>query len=177
MAYLMGDAAAQNLVMKKYDGELRSALFGIGKEIYRFAWDPDRDRIMPGSVSTCSIRGTCGWPDLACNEKNFMAAARFYMREYAVAFSGFIRDREVPPARQTVLCERFLAGFECRTRSLLFRYRRQREDLMRFSPPIPARYRFQEKGLFVMKSLAWQADNLDVFRDLFIRNVNGGGKC
>ena len=177
MAYLMGDAAAQNLVMKKYDSELKSALFGIGKEIYRFAWDPDRDRIMPGSVSTCSIRGTCGWPDLTCSEKNFMAAARFYMREYAAAFSGFMRDREVPPARQTVLCERFLAGFECRTRSLLFRYRRQREELMRFSPPIPARYRFQEKGLFVMKSLAWQADNLDVFRDLFIRNMNGGGRC
>lgn len=177
MAYLMGDAAAQNLVMKKYDSELKSALFGIGKEIYRFAWDPDRDRIMPGSVSTCSIRGTCGWPDLTCSEKNFMAAARFYMREYAAAFSGFMRDREVPPARQTVLGERFLAGFECRTRSLLFRYRRQREELMRFSPPIPARYRFQEKGLFVMKSLAWQADNLDVFRDLFIRNMNGGGRC
>ncbi len=177
MAYLMGDAAAQNLVMKKYDSELKSALFGIGKEIYRFAWDPDRDRIMPGSVSTCSIRGTCGWPDLTCSEKNFMAAARFYTREYAAAFSGFMRDREVPPARQTVLCERFLAGFECRTRSLLFRYRRQREELMRFSPPIPARYRFQEKGLFVMKSLAWQADNLDVFRDLFIRNMNGGGRC
>ena len=177
MAYLMGDAAAQNLVMKKYDSELKSALFGIGKEIYRFAWDPDRDRIMPGSVSTCSIRGTCGWPDLTCSEKNFMAAARFYTREYAAAFSGFMRDREVPPARQTVLGERFLAGFECRTRSLLFRYRRQREELMRFSPPIPARYRFQEKGLFVMKSLAWQADNLDVFRDLFIRNMNGGGRC
>ena len=78
---------------------------------------------------------------------------------------------------QTVLCERFLAGFESRTRSLLFRYRRQREDLMRFAPPIPARYRFQEKGMFVMKSLAWQADNLDIFRDLFIRNANGGGKC
>jgi hypothetical protein len=110
-------------------------------------------------------------------EKNFMTLARFYMREYAAAFSAFIRDRQVPPARQTVLSERFLAGFECRTRSLLFRYRRQREELMRFSPPIPARYMFPEKGLFVMKSLAWQADHLDVFRDLFIRNVNGGGKC
>ena len=177
VAYLMGDAAAQNLVMKKYDCGLKSALFGIGKEIYRFAWDPEKDRILPNSVSTCSIRGTCGWPDLSCTEKNFMAAARFYMREYAVAFLSFVRDRQVSAARQTVLCERFLAGFESRTRSLLFRYRRQREDLMRFAPPIPAHYRFQEKGMFVMKSLAWQADNLDVFRDLFIRNVNGGGKC
>ena len=177
VAYLMGDAAAQNLAMKKYDAERKSALFGIGKEIYRFAWDPEKDRIMPNSVSTCSIRGTCGWPDLSCTEKNFMAAGRFYMREYAVAFLSFLRDRQVSAARRTVLCERFLAGFESRTRSLLFRYKRQREDLMRFSPPIPAHYRFMEKGLFVMKSLAWQAENLDIFRDFFIRNVNGGGKC
>ena len=132
---------------------------------------------MPSSVSTCSIRGTCGWPDLACTEKNFLAAARFYMREYAVAFGRFVSDRQVAPARKTVLCERFLSGFESRTRSLLFRYRRQLEDLVRFSPPIPSHYRFQEKGLFVMKSLAWQADHLDEFRHLFIRYLNGRGKC
>jgi hypothetical protein len=76
-----------------------------------------------------------------------------------------------------VLCERFLSGFESRTRALLFRYRRQREELIRFSPPIPAKYKFAEKGLFVMKSLQWQAEHLDLFRDLFICFVNGGDKC
>jgi hypothetical protein len=173
----MGDAAAQNLVMKKYDPELKSALYGIGKEIYRFAWDPDLDRIMPSSVSTCSIRGTCGWPDITCCEKNYLAAARFYMAEYAKAFDSWMRARQVPPPRRTVLCERFLSGFESRTRSLLFRYRRRREELIRFSPPIPAKYQFAEKGLFVMRSLQWQAEQLDVFRDLFIRFLNGGCKC
>ena len=177
VAYLMGDAAAQNLVMKKYDSVRKSALYGIGKEIYRFAWDPELDRIMPGSVSTCSIRGTCAWPDLSCTEKNFREAARFYMKEYAVSFYEQLRRRNVSPARRTVLCEKFLSGFESRTRALLFRYRRQREELIRFSPPIPATYRFAEKGLFVMRSLQWQAEHLDVFRDLFIRFVNGAGKC
>ena len=173
VAYLMGDAAAQNLVMKKYDSEMKSALYGIGKEIYRFAWDPDLDRIMPNSVSTCSIRGTCAWPDLSCTEKNFLDAAKFYMREYAKFFREWLNEREVPPARRTVLCERFLAGFESRTRALLFRYKRQREELIRFSPPIPAKYKFPEKGLFVMKSLQWQAEHLDISRDFFIRFMNG----
>jgi hypothetical protein len=173
VAYLMGDAAAQNLVMKKYDSEMKSALYGIGKEIYRFAWDPDLDRIMPNSVSTCSIRGTCAWPDLSCTEKNFLDAAKFYMREYAKSFREWLIEREVPPARRTVLCERFLAGFESRTRALLFRYKRQREELIRFSPPIPAKYKFPEKGLFVMKSLQWQAEHLDISRDFFIRFMNG----
>ena len=177
IAYLMGDAAAQNLVMKKYDSALKSALFGIGKEIYRFAWDPELDRIMPNSVSTCSIRGTCGWPDLSCTDKNFLAAARFYMREYARSFGGWMRENNVPAARRTVLGERFLAGFESRTRALLFRYRRKLEELVRFSPPIPEKYRFRDKGFFVMKSLNWQAEHLDVFRDLFIRFLNGAGKC
>jgi hypothetical protein len=95
------------------------------------------------------------------------------MREYAKSFREWLIEREVPPARRTVLCERFLAGFESRTRALLFRYKRQREELIRFSPPIPAKYKFPEKGLFVMKSLQWQAEHLDISRDFFIRFMNG----
>ena len=76
-----------------------------------------------------------------------------------------------------MLCERFLAGFESRTRSLTFRFTRQREDLIRFSPPIPERYAFAERGRFVIKSLLWQAENMDVFRDLFLRFVNSRTSC
>jgi len=177
IAHLMGDAAAQNLMMKKYDAKKKSALFGIGKEIYRFAWDSERDRILPNSVSTCSIRGSCGWPDLACTEKNYRAAAKFYMRSYARTFMAWTAERDIPPARRTVLCERFLAGFESRTRSLAFRFARQREELIRFSPPIPERYAFPERGRFAIKSLQWQVEHLDVFRDLFLRSVNGCIKC
>ena len=36
LATLMGDAAAQNMAMKKYDSETQSPLFGVGKEIYEF---------------------------------------------------------------------------------------------------------------------------------------------
>lgn len=177
IAFLMGDAAAQNLMMKKYDAAKKSTLFGVGKEIYRFAWDPERDRIMPSSVSICSVRGSCGWPDRACTEKNFRAAARFYMRAYAKTFLEWTEERAITPARRTMLCERFLAGFESRTRSLAFRFARQREDMIRFSPPIPERYAFPERGRFVIKSLLWQAERLDVFRDLFLRFVNGRQPC
>ena len=177
IAFLMGDAAAQNLMMKKYDAAAKSALFGIGKEIYRFAWDPESDRILPSSVSTCSVRGSCGWPDLSCTDKNFRTAARFYMKAYARTFTQWTAEQSVTPARRTTLCERFLAGFESRTRSLVFRFMRQREELIRFEPPIPARYAFPERGRFAIKSLLWQGSHLDVFRDLFIRFVNGRRPC
>jgi hypothetical protein len=175
--FLMGDVAAQNMAMKKYDAAKRSALFGIGKEIYRFAWDPERERLMPGSVSTCSVRGSFGWPELACTERNFRAAARFYMLAYSETFLAYVRGHGLPPARRTVLCERFLAGFESRTRAMAFRLSRYREDLIRFSPPIPEVYRFAEKGGFAVKSLVWQAENLDACRDLFIRFVNSRKLC
>jgi hypothetical protein len=177
IAFLMGDAAAQNLAMKKYDAAKKSALFGIGKEIYRFAWDAERERLLPASVSICSVRGSCGWPDLACTERNFRTAARFYMRAYAQTFLEFVRGRDVSAVRRTVLCERFLAGFERRTRAIAFRIARYREDFIRFAPPIPARYRFSEKGVFAIRSLVWQASHLDVCRDLFLRFVNSRKPC
>lgn len=177
IAFLMGDVAAQNLSMKKYDAAEKSALFGIGKEIYRFVWDAERDRLMPGVVSTCSLRGTCGWPDVACTERNFKAMMRFYMLAYAESFLHFVREREVTLARRTVLCERFLAGFESRTRAMAFRLSRYWEELVKFTPPIPARYGFVEKKAFFMKSLRWQASNLDICRDLFIRFVNSRKSC
>ena len=79
--------------------------------------------------------------------------------------------------RRTVLCERFLAGFERRLRAIAFRLARYREDFIRFAPPIPARYRFPEKGAFVVRSLVWQAAHLDVCRDLFLRYVNSRKSC
>ena len=176
-AFLMGDAAAQNMAMKKYDPKKRTALFGIGKEIYRFAWDPERERLMPGAVSTCSVRGSFGWPELACSERNFRAAARFYMLAYSETFLAYMRGHGLPAARRTVLCERFLAGFESRTRAMAFRLSRYREDLIRFAPPIPAAFRFGEKSAFAVKSLVWQAENLDACRDLFIRFVNSRKLC
>jgi len=140
-------------------------------------WDAERDRLMPGAVSTCSLRGSCGWPDVACAERNFKASARFYMFAYAGTFLDFVREREVTPARRTVLCERFLAGFESRTRAMAFRLSRYWEELAKFSPPIPARYGFADKKAFLMRSLRWQAANLDICRDLFIRFVNSRKPC
>lgn len=177
IAHLMGDAAAQNLSMKKYDPAAKSALFGIGKEIYRFAWDSARGKLMPATVSTCSLRGTCGWQDVSCTVKNYMTAMRFYMQAYAQTFLEFAKERDVPAERLSVLAEKFLEGFESRTRAMAFRLARYREELDRFSPPIPARYGFAGKKKFFMESLRWQADNLDVCKDMFLRFANGGKPC
>ena len=53
LAALMGDAAAQNMAMKKYDPETQSPLYGVGKEIYEFEYDIIRERVVPKSVATC----------------------------------------------------------------------------------------------------------------------------
>ena len=124
---------------------------------------------MPSAVSTCSVRGGLGWPDCACTERNFRSVARFYMRAYAKTFRAWVRARDLTPARHEVLRERFLAGFASRTRAFLFRFTRHREELLRFAPPIPARYAFAKKVSFFFKSILWQAEHLDMFRDLFLR--------
>lgn len=177
LAFLMGDAAAQNMVMKKYDAQRKSALYGIGKEIYRFSWNVDKGRIMPRSVYTCSLRGSCGWPDLNCSEANFSAAADFYIKEYARFFAERLCDRCVPPSERIALIAKFAEGFESRTKAIAWRYTRQREELIRFSPPIPANYRFTEKGVFIMKSLMWQAANMERLRDEFVKQVESFVKC
>ncbi len=177
LAFLMGDAAAQNMAMGKYDASAKSALYGVGKEIYRFSWDSERARLMPGRVSTCSLRGSCGWPDVSCTERNFRAAARFYMTEYAAAFLSFAHGRGVDGGRSDALRERFFAGFAERTRAMDFRLSHCWEELERFSPPMPARYGFAAKKAFFMGALRWQAANLGVCRNLFARAVDGGGKC
>ena len=77
LAGLMGDAAAQNMAMKKYDPETNSPLFGVGKEIYEFGYEIARERVIPQRVSTCSVRGSFGWPNLAHDEANLAALGNF----------------------------------------------------------------------------------------------------
>lgn len=177
LAFLMGDAAAQNMVMKKYDHELKSALYGIGKEIYRFAWNVDMGRVMPRSVYTCSLRGSCGWPDITCSEANFRKAAKFYIGEYAHAFAKWLEECKAVPSERLSLLAKFAEGFESRTKALAWRYTRQREELIKFSPPIPESFCFLEKGLFIMKSLLWQAAHLDEIRDEFVKLAGSSDRC
>ena len=83
LAALMGDAAAQNLAMKKYDAENGDCRFGVGKEIYEFGYDIAAMRVMPLRVSLCSVRGTLGWPCLDYTEENLNRVFDFYLGSYA----------------------------------------------------------------------------------------------
>ncbi len=165
LAFLMGDAAAQNMAMKKYDAARRSPLYGVGKEIYRFAWNPDLKRMMPSGVCTCSVRGSCGWPELAPTERNFRAAERFYCDAYAKTLRQFASEHAACALDR--LADRFIAGFKHRMHALVWEYVLLKTEFEGFNPAIPAAYGFAAKWRFALASLAWQEQHLDEFARRF----------
>ena len=165
LAFLMGDAAAQNMAMKKYDAAGKSCLYGIGKEIYAFGYDIKAGRMMPLSVSTCSVRGVFGWPDLSFSEENLGALARFYLGSYAATLREFASRHPVAEAK--ILGERFFAGFEHRTRAMEWAFTVQRDQFEGFSPHLPPRYGFPAKWHFALWSLERQMRRIDALRKLF----------
>ncbi len=165
LATLMGDAAAQNMAMKKYDAAGKSCLYGIGKEIYAFGYDIKAGRMMPLSVSTCSVRGVFGWPDLSFSEENLGALARFYLGSYAATLREFASRHPVAEAK--ILGERFFAGFEHRTRAMEWACTVQRDQFEGFAPHLPPRYGFPAKWHFALWSLERQMRRIDALRKLF----------
>ena len=165
LAFLMGDAAAQNMAMKKYDAAGKSCLYGIGKEIYAFGYDIKAGRMMPLSVSTCSVRGVFGWPDLSFSEENLGALARFYLGSYAATLREFAS--RPPVAEAKILGERFFAGFEHRTRAMEWAFTVRRDQFEGFSPHLPPRYGFPAKWHFALWSLERQMRRIDALRKLF----------
>ena len=95
LATLMGDAAAQNMAMKKYDPKTESPLYGVGKEIYEFEYDIIRQRVVPKSVATCSVRGSFGWPDISFSDENLLALANFYLGNFAHALKIYQKRHAV----------------------------------------------------------------------------------
>jgi len=168
-AALMGDAAAQNLILKKYDARTRSCLFGQGKEIYRFGYDIKAGRLMPLSVSCCSMRGVMGWPDEALTDRNLDAVAHFYLPSYAKALADFAAAH--PVCSRDELAERFFAGFELRLKSLEWRFTVQRNDFEDFDPHLPPRFGFLPKWRFALWALERHVRRIGVLRNLFMRLV------
>ncbi len=166
LAVLMGDAAAQNLAMKKYDPAAKSSLYGVGKEIYRFGYDINAGRLMPQSVSCCSIRGSFGWPDVSRTERNLTALVQFYISTYAKSLAEFAARHPVVPLQE--LAERFFAGFEYRSRAMEWQLTMRREGFESFAPDLPARYGFRSKWQFVLWSLERQVRRLGQLRRAFM---------
>lgn len=168
LASLMGDAAAQNMAMKKYDPETKSPLYGIGKEIYEFEYDIIRERVVPKNVSTCSVRGSLGWPCLDETDENVQAIANFYLAHYAHALKVFQKQHGVPMIE---VAARFMDGFEYRTHAMDWQLSVMRDEFEAFNPLLPRAFRFGDKWRFAMWALERQERRLVLLRKLFFQKV------
>ena len=170
LAALMGDAAAQNMAMKKFDPKAESPLYGVGKEIYEFEYDIVRERVVPKKVSTCSVRGSFGWPSLEYTDANLEAIASFYFGHYAHALKEYQRRHAAVPMAE--LAERFMGGFEFRTHALEWQLSVMRDRFESFDPSVPPSYDFARKWRFVMWSLERQDRRLPLLRKRFFEKVH-----
>lgn len=168
LAQLMGDAAAQNMAMKKFDPRTGTPLYGIGKEIYEFEYDVMAGRIVPKKVSTCSVRGSFGWNDLSRTEENLHKMAGFYLAYYAHALKRYQKRHGVT---MDEVAEYFMDGFEYRTHAMEWRLSVFRDRFEEFRPGLPASYRFDRKWSFIMWSLERQERRLSILRKMFFRKV------
>ena len=168
VAMLMGDAAAQNMAMKKFDPQTKTPLYGIGKEIYEFEFDIMRGRIVPKKVSTCSVRGSFGWPDVSIDEDNLHKMASFYIAHYAHALKIFQKRHNVT---MTEVADKFMEGFEYRTKAMEWQLSVMRDRFEDFDPKLPEGYRFARKWRFVMWSLERQMRRLPILKRMFYKRV------
>ncbi len=169
LATLMGDAAAQNMAMKKYDPRTKSPNFGVGKEIYEFEYDILMGRVIPKRVATCSIRGSFGWSDLAETDDNLHRLATFYLAYFAHALKIF--QRRHPTVPMSDLANRFMEGFEYRTHAMEWQLSVLRDKFEEFKPNLPTGYGFDRKWRFVMWSLERQERRLPLLRKMFFKKV------
>ena len=168
LAMLMGDAAAQNMAMKKFDAATQSPLYGVGKEIYEFEYDIIASKIVPKRVSTCSVRGSFGWPCLDYTDENLKALFEFYLGYYAHTLKQYQKQHAVTMAE---VAERFMDGFEYRTRSMEWQLSVMRDKFESFKPDLPRSYGFDKKWRFALWSLERQERRLGLLRRMFFKKV------
>ena len=167
---LLGDAAAQNLVLKKYLPQAGGCRFGVGKEVFEFGYDIKKKREMPLRVMLCSIRGCFGWTDTSYTEENLNAIFDFYLGCYAQVLVRFWQKHrsavELPE-----LVEHFFDGFEFKTREMHWIYSVRREQFDAFDPQLRDSYAFGRKWRFALWSLERQLRRIEQLRTLFADKV------
>jgi len=168
LATLMGDAAAQNMAMKKFDPKTDTPLYGVGKEIYEFEYDIVAGRVVPKKVSTCSVRGSFGWPCLDYTDENLNACFNFYLAHFSHALKVYQNHHAVTMQE---VAERFMDGFEYRTRSMEWQLSVMRDKFEAFRPSLPASYGFEKKWRFAMWSLERQERRLGIIKKMFYQKV------
>ena len=168
VAMLMGDAAAQNMAMKKFDPVSRTPLYGVGKEIFEFEYDIMRNAIVPKKVTTSSVRGSFGWPDIGMTDENLRNMANYYLGYFAHHLKIFQKKHGVP---MDELADRFMEGFEYRTKAMEWQLTVMRDKFEDFDPHLPESYHFAKKWRFVMWSLERQMRRLPIIRKRFLIKV------
>ncbi|MGN0852797.1 MAG: hypothetical protein ACI4Q3_05420 [Kiritimatiellia bacterium] len=173
LAFLMGDAAAQNMAMKKYDPVRKTPVYGEGKEIYRFAYDMKTGRPMPHAVDCCSARGILGWPDTSLSDRNLEKVGNFYLSAYARHLRAFAASHPVASLKD--LSEQFFAGFDYRSRAMEWAFTVQRDWFDAFDPQLPPRYGFLTKWRFALWALERQVRRIGTLRKKFMAYVDHPG--
>lgn len=175
LAALLGNAAAQNLALKKYLKDLNDCWFGVGKEIFEFGYDSTAKRAMPMNVWLCSIRGSLGWKSIAQTKENLADLFDFYFACYARVLHRYwlMHHNTVPLEKVT---EKFFDGFEFKTREMHWNYLRRREEFNAFDPHLHHRHAFTEKWQFALWALNRQFERIEdgSLRELFMQKVKIG---
>ena len=166
----MGNAAAQNLVLKKYLPERNNCRFGEGKEVFEFGYDVIAKREMPMRVMLCSVRGAFGWSDLSFTEENLTRLFGFYVEAYTrVLYRFWLKHRDA--VSLTALMDRFFAGFEYKTREMHWSYSVRREQFDEFDPQLRRAYNFSKKWRFALWSLDRQLRRMDQLHRMFVEKI------
>lgn len=155
VAALLGEAAAENMVLKKYIPEARANRFGVGKEIVEFGYDIHRGRVLPLKIRLCSVRGTLGWPSTTCDESNLRALFDYYTVSYANGLYAFYEAHGAAASLKELL-EAFLEGFSTKTREICWNYVGRRECFDEYRPSIRRVYHFPQKWRFALWALEQQ---------------------
>lgn len=166
---LMGEAAAENLILKKLNPDSDTNRYGEGKEIIEFGYDIRHGKEMPVKVWLCSIRGTMGWQDFECSERNLRQAFERYLDAFARVVVGYASQH--PSVPQDELVTAFLEGFGAKTREICWNYTSRREQFDGYNPMLFGDYHFAPRWKFVLWSLVQQRQRLDELETLFRARV------
>jgi hypothetical protein len=171
LAELYGNAAAQNLAVKKYlSGKNPTCRFGQGKEIFEFVYDARYHRPMPARVRICSIRGTMGWPNLTRNSTNLKDVHKFYLRAYAVAIGNFWRQH-AETCTLNECASAFFNGFERKLEAMQWMYYTDRKNFDTFDPGLRQIYNFRARLDFALWGLERAGKDLPALREHFMDHV------
>ena len=170
IAALLGEAAAQNIVMKKYIESSKSPRFGRGKEIFNTGYNVKTGIEMPVSVMTCSIRGAFGWADTSFTEDNISKVFSFYLTNFAAVLYECWKEHQ-DTISLTECSISFITGFESKTKEMYWNYMINRDAFDSFDPHLNRNYAFVKKWRFVLWALEQQHTQLDQLHKQFLSNI------